>query len=103
MEAQNEIEQNAKAFEKLSIHTEKLMEKTDHTKNSLNTTKEISQKALNETTKINTHVRLLIDSVEGLLKESEISQETAKHLKQISNSLKEIVKSLQSKTDKFNV
>ncbi len=101
LESQHEIEENAKEFSKLSEETVQLMEKTDNTKNSLDVTIVISQKALNETTRINTHVRMLIEAVEGLVQESKTSKEISTQLKHISTSLKHIIQNLENKTDKF--
>ncbi len=102
-EAQEEIEKNANDFSKISQKTNLLIEKTNTTVDKLSITIDSSYKALNETTKINTHVRLLIEELEDLLKDKEITEKVAINLKQIANSLKHIIKNLKQESDKFKV
>jgi len=101
IEAQNEIEENTRHFESITEKTELLANKTDNTINSLETTIKISHKALNETTKINTHVRFLIEAVEGLMKESKESETIAEDLKKISEELKSVVTILEKESSQF--
>jgi methyl-accepting chemotaxis protein len=103
MEAQNEIEQNAKAFVEITDKTNLLITKTDHTKNSLEKTITNSHKALNETTKINTHVRFLVKEVDKLIKQNQTTEEISEKLKKISQDLKEIIITLETETNKFKI
>ncbi|NPA55741.1 MAG: methyl-accepting chemotaxis protein [Epsilonproteobacteria bacterium] len=103
MEAQSEIAENSQDFSQMSEETALLVEQTNNTVNSLNITIESSHKALNETTGINTHVRLLIEEVENLIKENNITADVAADLKQISSSLKEVIYTLKRESHKFTL
>ncbi|NPA12139.1 MAG: methyl-accepting chemotaxis protein [Epsilonproteobacteria bacterium] len=100
-EAQTEIEKSANDFEKVSNETTVLANKANNTMDSLNITIQNSQNALKETTKINTHVRLLVEEVDKLIKENNISVEVAKNLKRISDELSEVNNILKNEVDKF--
>jgi len=103
MEAQNEIEENAKDFSEISEETSLLIDKTNNTMQNLSTTIESSHRALNETTKINTHVRLLVEEVGVLIKENDVTEDVAKRLKTISQELKIVINSLKNESDKFKI
>jgi len=101
MEAQQEIEQNAKEFEIMSEETTLLIEKTYNTKEALDGTIDSAHKALNETTKINTHVRILVEEVENLISQNKIVEKVSNTLKEISIRLKDLVKHLNEEVNKF--
>jgi len=103
MEAQNEIEKSAKGFEVISSDTDVLAQKANNTIESLNVTIQNSEKALNETTKINTHVRILVDEVEKLIKENNITQEVSKLLEKIASELNRVNMKLKEEAEKFKV
>ena len=103
MEAQKEIEDNTQEFSNITQKTASLIDKTDATMNSLTNTIDISQHALNATTKINTHVRFLIDSIDGLIKESIKSQVIADELQKISDLLKNVIVILDKESSKFKI
>jgi methyl-accepting chemotaxis protein len=101
VEAQNEIEKNSQDFATISEETSLLIDKTDNTAKALDKTIDNAHKALNETTKINTHVRFLVEEVEKLIAQSDISNEVAEKLKFISSKLSEIINSLNKEVHKF--
>ena len=103
IEAQSEIEINAKDFSKISEETSLLIEKTNKTMNQLTETIQSSHQALNETTKINTHVRMLVDEVDILVKENDITEDVANRLKDIAQELKTVIDSLKNESDKFKI
>ena len=103
MEAQTEIAENAKDFSQMNEETNILIDKTNNTKDKLDVTIQSSHKALNETTKINTHVRLLVEEVENLIKDNKVTEEVAQSLEEISLSLKSVINELQDETNKFKV
>ena len=100
-EARKEIELAAKDSQKIAESTNLLVEKADDTSNRLANTVELSQRAIEETTRINTNVRYLIETVDGLLKSSHITEEISGELEKISNELKEITKELNREVSKF--
>ena len=102
-EARKEIELAAKDSQKIAESTNLLVEKADDTNNRLANTVELSQRAIEETTRINTNVRYLIETVDGLLKSSHITEEISGELEKISNELKEITKELNREVSKFKV
>ncbi|WP_456479775.1 methyl-accepting chemotaxis protein [Nautilia sp.] len=103
LETQKEIENNTQEFINLSDKTNELINKTDETKNSLGKTIEISRQALDETTKISTNVKFLIEAVDGLIQESEISEKVAEKLQNISHRLKAIITDLSNESKKFKI
>ena len=81
--------------------TNSLAQKADDTSNRLENTIELSQRAIEETTKINTNVRYLIETVDGLLNSSHITEEISGELEKISSELKEITNELNREVNKF--
>jgi len=102
-EAQKDIEENSTAFQEAFKETDSLIEETNKTKNSLNLTINKSKLATKETIKINTHVRMLIETTEALLKESAISNEVASKLKTIVNNLNSVANQLNEEVNRFKV
>jgi len=103
LETETEIEENVTKFQEATSKTDELIIQTDETMNNLNQTIDNSKKATEETTKINTHVRLLIDATEGLVKESVVTKESADLLEKIINQLKQITSELNNESSKFKV
>ena len=103
LEAQNEIEENVDKFQEATHKTDILIEKTDETMHNLLITIENAREATGETTKINTHVRLLIEATEGLVKESNLSKDVANQLKHIIANLENITNELNQESNKFKV
>jgi len=101
MDAQSSISENAKDFDNLANDTSILIDKTNETKESLDITITNSHKALHETTKINTHVRFLVEEVEALIKENDTTDEVTKNLQHISSSLRSVIDLLQTESSKF--
>ena len=103
LEAQNEIEENVAQFQEATSKTDNLISQTDETMNSLTNTIHNAKLATEETTKINTHVRLLIEATEGLVNESDLSKNVANQLKNIISKLKNITYELNEESNKFKV
>ena len=103
IEAKNEIEENSLTFQEIFKETDELIEDTNKTKEFLNKTIQKSREATNDTVKINTHVRRLIETTEKLLKNSHISDKVAKELKQIVNQLNSISNQLKEEINNFKV
>ena len=103
METQKDIEENSQAFQETFKETDSLIEETNKTKNSLNLTIQNAELATKETIKINTHVRMLIETIDKLLKESDISNEVAKKLKTIVNNLNSITNQLDEEVNRFKI
>jgi hypothetical protein len=80
-----------------------LIEDTNETMESLNATILNAKHATEETVKINTHVRLLIEATEGLVKESKITQNIANKLANVIKELESIAIELNSESEKFKV
>jgi len=103
MEAQKEIGGNAKKFEDTTAKTDSLIEDTNNTMQFLNSTIQKAKDATEETIKINTHVRLLIDTTDGLMKESKITEEVATKLREVVNNLKQVTNEFEEDADRFKV
>jgi methyl-accepting chemotaxis protein len=103
IEAQREIEENVVNFQEAINETDILIEDTDSTMNSLNATIENAKHASEETVKINTHVRLLIQATEGLVVESDTSKKVADKLSQIIKELDNVASELHNESKKFKV
>ena len=103
MEAQKDIEDNSQAFQEAFKETDSLIQDTNKTKDSLSLTIDKSKLATRETVKINTHVRLLIETTEKLLKESNVSNEVASKLKAIVNNLNNVSNQLNEEVNKFKI
>ena len=102
-EAKNEIELTSQNSKQVAESTVALVEKADTTNNKLNHTLERSKKASHETVKINTNVRFLIDTIDKLLKESDITDKIAKELEKISDKLRVITNEINQEINKFKV
>ena len=102
-ETRKEIELSAKDSQSIAESTNLLVKKADDTNNRLETTAELSQRAIEETVKINTNVRYLIETVDGLLQNSNITEEILGELEKISGELKEITIELNKEINKFKV
>ena len=103
MEAKNDIENNAQALQEVFQETDELIENTNKTKEFLNKTIEKSKEATNETVKINTYVRILIETASKLLENSNVSEKVAKELKQIVNELHNISNQLNEEINNFKI
>ena len=103
IEAKTEIEKNSEAFQEVFQETDELIESNNKTKEFLEKTIENAKEAAQETVKINTHVRNLIESTEKLLKESEISDKVAKELKNIVSQLKNVSNHINEEVNRFKV
>ena len=103
MEAKKEIEQNSNAFQEVFVETDELIESTNKTKEFLEKTIKNATEATQETIKINTHVRNLIESTEKLLQESTTSEKVANELKNIVNQLKKLSNQINEEINKFKV
>ena len=103
MEAQKEIEENSKKFEETTTQTGVLIEETNNTMDFLTSTIRKAKEATEETIKINTHVRLLIDTTDGLLEESKITEEVATQLKEVVNDLRKVANEFEEDGDRFKV
>ncbi len=102
-EARKEIELAAQDSQRIAESTNLLVKKADETNSRLANTVELSQRAIEETTKINNNVRSLIETVDGLLKSSNITEEILRELEKISSELKEITEELNKEVSKFKV
>ncbi len=102
-EARKEIELAAQDSQRIAESTNLLVKKADETNSRLANTVELSQRAIEETTKINNNVRSLIETVDGLLKSSNITEEILGELEKISSELKEITEELNKEVSKFKV
>ena len=100
-EAQEDIEDNVEDFSKIRTETTSLLEKSDNTMNSLTITIDNSHKALKETTKINTHARILIIEIDELIKNNDVTEEVYNRLKTVSSSLDNVIKNLELESNKF--
>jgi len=103
LETKEGIEKNAISFQEISKETDDLIENTNKTKGFLNKTIDKSKEATNETIKINTHVRILIETTEKLLQSSNISEKVAKELKTIVNELNNITNELNDEVNNFKI
>ena len=103
METQKDIEENSQAFQEAFKETDSLIEETNKTKDSLSLTIENAKLATKETVKINTHVRMLIETTDKLLKESNMSNEVASKLKNIVYSLNQISNQLEEEVNRFKI
>jgi len=103
LEAQTDIEENVSKFQEATYKTDELIYKTDESMNNLVNTIINAKQASEETTKINTHVRLLIEATEGLVEESNLSKEVANKLKSIIFKLENITKELNEESNRFKV
>ena len=102
-DAKDEIEKTAQDFNFISKKTEELTNKADKTKDMLSLTVDNSKVVLKETVKINSHMKILIDEMDKLIKESHVTQEISKKLKNISSELKKINSDLIKQVHKFKI
>jgi len=102
-DAKDEIEKTTQDFNAISKKTEELTNKAGKTKNMLSLTVDNSKVVLKETVKINSHVRILIDEMDKLIKESHITEEISGKLKNISSELKKINSDLTTQVHKFKI
>ena len=102
-EAKSEIESSAENSKNVAESTNFLIEKADETNSKLNHTITLSRQASKETVKINTNVRFLIQTVDELLKEADITDKVAKELEDISKELRKITDEINNEANKFKV
>ena len=98
-----EIEEVADNSQQIAESTNLLIEKADNTNSKLIDTIKLSDNAIKETVKINNNVRVLIQEIDKLLKDSEITEKIAKDLEKISKELKEITNEISGEINKFKV
>jgi methyl-accepting chemotaxis protein len=103
LEAQREIEENVVNFQEAMSKTDHLIDETNNTMTSLTNTIYNAKHATEETVKINTHVRLLIEATDGLVNESNTSKEVADKLAQIIKELENVANELNNESSKFRV
>ena len=103
MEAQKEIEENSKKFEETTTQTGALIEETNNTMDFLTSTIRKAKEATEETIKINTHVRLLIDTTDGLLKESKTTEDVATQLREVVHNLRKVTNEFEEDAERFKV
>jgi len=103
LEAQREIEENVLNFEEAMSETDHLIDDTNLTMENLNDTIHNAKHATEETVKINTHVRMLIQATEGLVQESDTTQDVANKLANIIKELESVANELNSESQKFKV
>jgi len=87
-EVEGDIENNKQNFLQMSEKTSTLMERTNHTVESLDKTLSTAEEASQETVKINYHVRELITTNEVLIKETGKVETLLDSLKNIADRLK---------------
>ena len=102
-EAKNEIESTAEQSQEVANSTNVLVEKANNTKNKLDNTIFISQKAVKETIKIDTHVRQLMETSEKLTSEADVTDEISKGLSEVSAKIKQVTNEINGEVDKFKV
>ena len=102
-EAKAEIENAAEKSKNVAESTNTLVAKADETHSKLNHTITLSKEATKETIKINTNVVFLIDAINELLKEANLTDKVSKELENISIELKGITNEISSETNKFKV
>ena len=102
-EAKSEIESSAEKSKTVADSTSSLVKKADETHSKLNHTISLSKEATKETVKINTNVRFLIQTVDELLKEANLTDKIAKELEKIAKQLREINNETNNEINKFKV
>jgi len=100
-EVEGNIEENKENFLHMSDKTSTLMDRTNHTVESLDNTLKTAKEASAETIKINYHVRELIDTNDVLIKETSKVEGLLDSLKSISDRLKNTSKKLISIIGEF--
>ncbi|SFV75977.1 methyl-accepting chemotaxis protein [hydrothermal vent metagenome] len=93
-EVEGNIENNKNVFLEMSDKTSVLMEKTNHTVESLDNTLKTAEDASKETIKINYHVRQLISTNDVLINETSNVEKLLDSLKNIAIKLKNTSKDL---------
>ena len=102
-EARSEIELAAQNAKEVANSTISVVEKADNTNNKLNHTLKLSKEATKETIEINTTVRFLVDSIDKLLKEANITENISKELENIAEKLQKITNEINSEVNKFKI
>ena len=102
-DAKKEIELAAENSRKVAESTDLLVEKADKTHNKLNHTIELSKEAKNETIEINKTLKFLVDSINELLKEADVTDKISKELENIAQELKKITNEINNEVNKFKV
>ena len=102
-EAKTEIENAATKSQNVANSTNALIEKANETKNKLDHTIEISQKAAKETVKINTNVLQLMEASQKLTKEADLADKISKDLEEVSTKLKNVNREIENEVNKFKV
>jgi len=97
------IEETAQKSENIISQTQNLIDLADNTKNKTINSIKLAKEATQETVKINTHVLLLIESSNKLADEATKNTKTAEILKEVSNSLTNIVRTLKEEINQFKV
>jgi len=100
-DVESNIENNKETFFKMSEKTSTLMDRTNHTVESLDNTLKTAQDASKETVKINYHVRTLIETNDILIKETGKVENLLSSLKNIANRLKNTSKKLIDVINQF--
>jgi methyl-accepting chemotaxis protein len=100
-EIANQIQENSQKTNHISEITSVVMDKTTETKQKLDETIQSARTASQETTKININVRELTKVSNQLISESDITKGVRDSLKDTSNDLENIIKTLKEETDKF--
>jgi len=103
MQIKYEMENTANTSQEITATTGELVAQINETMSKLDHTIAYSKKATKETEKINTNVRLLMDTSEGLTKESENTDIIADNLEMISKKLLEVTNELKREIDKFRI
>jgi methyl-accepting chemotaxis protein len=100
---QEDIDRTSAESQKVIGTTRDLIVLADETKQKTLDTTKLAKQATKETTKIDVHVRLLLDNSEKLNLESSSNIEIASTLKTLSTNIYNIVDELQSEIDEFKV
>jgi len=103
MDAQNKIEQSASKSQNVTNITKTLIEQVNQTANNLDNTLNTAKQATKETIKIDVNVRELMETSLKLSEEAEITDETSKILKNITQKLNNIIEELKTQISKFKL
>jgi len=103
IEAQTEIENNAQESQSISSTTESLVTQTNNSMKNLEYTIELSKTAASETIKIDTNVRFLVETSDGLTKEAKVTDKVSSELNNISAKLETISDKLNEEINKFKI
>ncbi len=102
-ESKKEIENTAQKSQQIVKSTNNLIEKSNNTKVKLDSTLQVSKKAVDESIKINKDTIVLKKSTDELMQEAKVTQKVSENLIEVAEKLKNVNSEINNEVNKFRV